>query len=290
MQCTHLGYSPRKKAYILVHHPSGRILESWDVCFDEGSEVEHTRVVVDPSSSDEPVPEDENPVYEIKDKKHEERDALKENNSTKGDSIDLKQVAVNSHDMCTSKESNNTMVNEVNNSQAEHLLSSTSSQSMDYDDQATTPINKPCSDSIFLTSKTPRHTITSPTIADESMQSTMSYSSCLLSVSPPEIRRLLRNYCAPVQDDDARYQCSAYQQKHMKSAPKLAKEKVPNEKISQVERKLLGHAGTSVGDETAHTMSLEHDPVSYNDAIACLDAKFWKRAMAEELEEFVRMS
>ena len=63
---------------------------------------------------------------------------------------------------------------------------------------------------------------------------------------------------------------------------------MPNEETSQVKRKLLEHAGTSVGDEIAHTMSLEHDPVSYNNAIACLDAKFWKRAMAEELEEFVR--
>jgi len=74
----------------------------------------------------------------------------------------------------------------------------------------------------------------------------------------------------------------------MKLAPKLAREKVPNEKSSQVERKLLGHTGTSVGDETAYTMSLEHDPVSYNDAITHPDAKFWKRVMAEELEEFVK--
>jgi len=74
----------------------------------------------------------------------------------------------------------------------------------------------------------------------------------------------------------------------MKSVPKLAREKVPNEETSQVERKLLGHTGTSVGDETAHTMSLECDPVSYNDAIARPDAKFLKRMMAEELEEFVR--
>jgi len=88
-----------------------------------------------------------------------------------------------------------------------------------------------------------------------------------------------------VHDDDARYQHSAYQQKCMKLAPKLAREKVPNEEIFQVERKLLGHTRTPVGDETAHTMSLEHDPMSYNDAIACPDAKFWKKAMAEELEE-----
>jgi len=42
------------------------------------------------------------------------------------------------------------------------------------------------------------------------------------------------------------------------------------------------------GDETTYTMSLEHDPISYNDAIAHPDAKFWKRVMVEELEEFVR--
>jgi len=39
----------------------------------------------------------------------------------------LKQVAVDSHDVCTSKESNNAMANKVNDSQAEHLFSSTSS-------------------------------------------------------------------------------------------------------------------------------------------------------------------
>ena len=43
-----------------------------------------------------------------------------------------------------------------------------------------------------------------------------------------------------------------------------------------------------VGDETTHITSLEHDPVSYNDAMACPDAKFWRKAMAEELEEFVK--
>jgi len=117
--------------------------------------------------------------------------ALKGNNSTKADSIDLKQVVVDSHNVCTSKESNNAMVNEVNNSQAKHLFSSTSSQSINCDSQATTPINKLCSYSILLTSKTPRHTITSPTMAEESMQLTMSYFSYLLSVSPPEICHLL---------------------------------------------------------------------------------------------------
>jgi len=182
--------------------------------------VEHTRVVIDSSSSDELAPEDKNPVPEIKNKKYEERYVLKRNNSTKANSIDSKQVAVDSYDVCTSKESNNAMANKVNDSQAEHLFFSTSSQSIDCDGQATTPINKPCSDMISPISKTPRYIITSPTMADESMQLTMSYSFCLPSVSPPEICYSLGNCCAPVQDDNARYQHSAYQQKHMKSVLK----------------------------------------------------------------------
>ena len=116
MQCTHLGYSPRKKAYILVHHPSGQIFESQDVCFDEGSEVEHTRVVIDLSTSDQPAPEDENPISEVKNKKNEEKDTSRENNSTTVGLIDSKQVAVDSHDMCMSKESSNPTANKVNDS------------------------------------------------------------------------------------------------------------------------------------------------------------------------------
>ena len=47
-----------------------------------------------------------------------------------------------------------------------------------------------------------------------------------------------------------------------------------NKKTSQVKRKLLGYIWTPVGDETAHTISLEHDSMSYNNAIAYPDAKF----------------
>ena len=44
--------------------------------------MEHTRVVIDPSFSNEPVPEDENPVHKIKDEKYEEKDALNVVNSS----------------------------------------------------------------------------------------------------------------------------------------------------------------------------------------------------------------
>ena len=55
LQCIYLGYSSRKKAYILFYHPSSQLFEFQNVCFDEGSEVEDTRVVIDPSPSDCPA-------------------------------------------------------------------------------------------------------------------------------------------------------------------------------------------------------------------------------------------
>jgi len=53
-----------------------------------------------------------------------------------------------------------------------------------------------------------------------------------LPVSSPETCCSLRNCCAPIQDDNARYQCSAYQQKCIKSVSKTAREKVTNKKVS----------------------------------------------------------
>ena len=47
IECTHLGYSEHKRAYILLHRPSGRIFESRDVHFDEGDGAEAERVVID---------------------------------------------------------------------------------------------------------------------------------------------------------------------------------------------------------------------------------------------------
>jgi len=42
-----LGYSEHKRAYILLHRPSGRIFESRDVHFDEGDGAEAERVVIE---------------------------------------------------------------------------------------------------------------------------------------------------------------------------------------------------------------------------------------------------
>src|SRR5262249_11291978 len=63
LHCVHIGYSPRKRAYILLHRPSGRIFESRDVRFDEGSEGEHTRVVIDALDD---AQDGENPSFLLK--------------------------------------------------------------------------------------------------------------------------------------------------------------------------------------------------------------------------------
>ena len=47
IECTHIGYSEHKRAYILLHRPSGRIFESRDVHFDEGDGAEAERVVIE---------------------------------------------------------------------------------------------------------------------------------------------------------------------------------------------------------------------------------------------------
>jgi len=148
-------------------------------------------VVIDPSSSDLPAPEDKNPNSEVKDKEDKEGDTSRGNNSTMVGSIDSNQITVDSHDMCTSKESNNPMANEVNDSQAQHLYPSISSQSMDFGNQTTTPIDKPCLDSILSTSKTPRHTMASQTMTEKSVKLTTSSPSCQLSVLSPEVYCLL---------------------------------------------------------------------------------------------------
>jgi len=51
---------------------------------------------------------------------------------------------------------------------------------------------------------------------------------------------------------------------------------------------LSDHIETSVDNETTWTISLEHDPVSYSDAMAHPDAKSWRKAIVEELKKFVR--
>ena len=125
-------------------------------------------------------------------------------------------------------------------------------------------------------------------MAGEVIKSTISSSFYFLLVLSPETYCSLRNHCAPVQNDNARYQHSAYQQKCMKSASKTVGEKITNKKVSQTKRKLSDHIETSVDNETTWTISLEHDPVLYSDAMAHLDAKSWRKAIVEELEKFVR--
>ncbi|THH04746.1 hypothetical protein EW146_g10095, partial [Bondarzewia mesenterica] len=58
LECTLIGYLPNRKAYRLVHRPSGRIVKSRNVIFDEGAgHFEHVEIA--PSVTDEDSEEEE---------------------------------------------------------------------------------------------------------------------------------------------------------------------------------------------------------------------------------------
>lgn len=52
-----LGYSENKSAYICVHRASGRIVESRDVVFDEGTGKKLDRVEIDVVTREEKTPD-----------------------------------------------------------------------------------------------------------------------------------------------------------------------------------------------------------------------------------------
>ncbi|GBE88792.1 Retrovirus-related Pol polyprotein from transposon TNT 1-94 [Sparassis crispa] len=52
-ECMHLGFAANRKAYRLVHRVTGRIVESRDVYFDEGTEVAPSRVTIDVTPTQE---------------------------------------------------------------------------------------------------------------------------------------------------------------------------------------------------------------------------------------------
>jgi len=54
--CTFIGYARQRKAYRLVHRPSGRFLESRDVIFDEGgTNTSYERVILDANDTSLPL-------------------------------------------------------------------------------------------------------------------------------------------------------------------------------------------------------------------------------------------
>ena len=47
LECIYLGYSEHKKAFVLLHHSSGRIIESKDMHFDKSKSIEPNRVKIE---------------------------------------------------------------------------------------------------------------------------------------------------------------------------------------------------------------------------------------------------
>jgi len=66
LECIHLGYSKHKRAFLLVHRSSGRIVESRDVHFGESELVEPSRVMIETETTQDKADTEKSPVEEDK--------------------------------------------------------------------------------------------------------------------------------------------------------------------------------------------------------------------------------
>ncbi len=66
LECIHLGYSEHKRAFLLVHRSSGRIIESRDVHFGESELVEPSRVMIETETTQDEADTEKSPVEEDK--------------------------------------------------------------------------------------------------------------------------------------------------------------------------------------------------------------------------------
>ncbi len=66
LECIHLGYSKHKRAFLLVHRSSGRIVESRDVHFGESELVEPSRVMIETETTQDEADTEKSPVEEGK--------------------------------------------------------------------------------------------------------------------------------------------------------------------------------------------------------------------------------
>jgi hypothetical protein len=54
LECIYIGYADNRKAYRLYHKPSRRVFESRDVTFDEGTNIEPSRITIETGTSETP--------------------------------------------------------------------------------------------------------------------------------------------------------------------------------------------------------------------------------------------
>ena len=275
LECAHLGFSEHKRAFILVHRSSGRIVESRDVHFDESELVEPGRVRIETEATQDKAETDDSPSKEEKDS---ESDSESSANIGKLQDIESEGDDGGS-DSDTSSEEYETARKPVFNAKSPPAPDSNKNQSSEaaikFRATPTSPMNS-------ATSKTPGTTATH--LKNTNSRNAHPYQSP--STQPNEPRRSTRNRRAPVPDDDPRYSLTSYRDRNARCLTGEASE----EREKQRDNEGGGSATqvTPVTDESANAAVLG-DPLSYYDALSREDHDKWKEACNDELEMFKKM-
>ena len=272
-ECTHLGYSEHKKAFVLVHRLSGRIVESRDVHFDESGLVEPSRVTIETEISQNDEETENLPVKREKETESDSDSSVDLQELLDGDSDDDDD----GNDSDTSSEGYGTAGSSGSNARSssapDNAQKRPSGSVTDFRATPTMP-----SDS--ATSKTPKSTgshlrNTNNPPANPYLPPT---------AHPTELRRSARIRRAPVPDDDERYSRTSYgsrSARHLGGGAGVE----GGEARDNEEEHLKGNVTqvTGVTTESAKAAVLG-DPISYHDALSREDRESWRKACNEELE------
>ena len=266
IECTHLGYSEHKRAYILLHRPSGRIFESRDVHFDEGDGAEAERVVIEADFTEKehqisekaPESEDDSTSDEA------EVQGLLDDESEDGDDGDEPPDAGNK---------------EPKPDLDDKPINPSTGASNGHSGSANDPSIKRSSPIVSATQKAPEASLTS-------FQTSRTVPNPSNQPDPPEICRSARTRKAPIRDDDNPYFVTSYGQRNCPGGgARIGEDRGASERGGDEEIPDSDDNVTLVMDETAKATKVG-DPLSYNNAMSRQDAAEWRKACQAELNMF----
>jgi hypothetical protein len=266
IECTHLGYSEHKRAYILLHRPSGRIFESRDVHFDEGDGAEAERVVIEADFTEkehqisEKAPENEDDSTSDE----AEVQGLLDDESEDGDDGDKPPDAGNE---------------EPKHGLRDRPSNSSTSASNSHSGSANDPSVKRSSPIDSATQKAPGTSLTSS-------QPSRSVPNPPNQPDPPEIRHSGRTRKAPARDDDDHYFVTSYGHRSRPGGGAcIGEDRGTSDRGGGDEIPDSDNNVTPVTDETAKATKVG-DPLTYDDAMSRPDAAEWRKACRAELNMF----
>ena len=266
IECTHLGYSEHKRAYLLLHRPTGRILESRDVHFDEGDGVEAERVVIEADYNENEHQTSDEASESENDSTSDEAEVqdLLDDGSDDGDDGDGPPDA--------GKEEPRPNLDDERSNSSAGALNGHSGSAID-------PSIKRSSPTDSSTSKTPGDSRISPHTSKTAPNHPN-------QPNPPELRRSSRIRRAPIRDDDQRYSVTSYgHRNHPGAAARIGEDGGATGRGGDEEAPDSDRSVTPVTDETAKATKVG-DPLSYDDAMSRPDATEWRKACQTELDMF----